>query len=186
MQGNGIQSFKFKREHVQTVSVVRYTRADELNRRIMSTTAVIVFTLTLGVSRILACSWAIGYFYQVTNLRGAVVGSDFPVLHSFRWYRQSVMRPNTKLMLYEYCWPCDALNHTPVKTVITDAHGKFDFGSVKPGHYYLKIGDEPLLPSALFQVEVRGTQNPKQSEIIDISPVYPDCTGGHEFIVRAN
>jgi hypothetical protein len=171
---------------VQTVSVLRYTRADEVNRRMMSATAVIVFILTLGVSRILACSWAIGYFYQVTNLRGTVVGSDFPVLHSFRWYRQSVVRPNTKLMLYEYCWPCDVLSHAPAKTVITDAHGKFDFGSVKPSHYYLKLDDEAGPLSALFQVEVRGTQNPKQSEIIDISPIYPDCTGGHEFIVPAN
>lgn len=158
-----------------------------MNRRMLSATAaVIVFILTLGVSRILACEWAIGYFYQVTNLRGTVVGSNFPVFHSFRWYRQSVVRPNTKLMLYEYCWPCDMLGHASVKTVITDAHGKFDFGSVKPSHYYLKIDDGTGLLSALFQVEVRGTQNPKQSEIIDISPVYPDCTGGHEFIVRAN
>jgi hypothetical protein len=36
-----------------------------------------VFILTLGISRILACSWAIGYFYQVTTLRGTVVGSNF-------------------------------------------------------------------------------------------------------------
>jgi hypothetical protein len=115
-----------------------------------------------------------------------VVGSDFSVLHSFRRYRQSVVRPNTKLMLHEYCWPCVALSHTFVKTVITDANGKFDFGSVKPSHYYLEIDDGTRPLSALFQVEVRGTQNPKQVEIIDISPAYPDCTGGHEFIVRAN
>jgi hypothetical protein len=152
----------------------------------MRATAVIVFILTLGVSRILACTWASGYFYQVTNLRGTVVGSDFPVLHSLRWYRQSVVRPNTKLMLYEYCWPCDVLSHAPIKTVITDTHGKFEFGSVKPSHYYLKIDDETGPLSALFQVEVRSTQNPKQSEIIDISPADPDCIGGHEFIVRAD
>jgi hypothetical protein len=157
-----------------------------MSRRMMSATAVVVFILTLEVSTIPACEWAIGYFYQVTNLRGTVVGSDFPVLHSFRWYRQSVVRPNAKLMLYEYCWPCDMLSHNPLKAVTTDTHGKFDFGSVKPSHYYLKIEDEKGPLSALFQVEVRDTQNPNQSEIIDVSPVYPDCTGGHEFIVRAN
>jgi hypothetical protein len=173
-------------EQVQTVSVVRYIRADEMNRRMMSATAVIAFILTLGVSRILACSWAIGYFHQVTSLRGAVVGSKFPVLHSFRWFRQSVERPQAKLILYDYCWPCDVWSLAPVRTVLTDNHGKFDFGILKPSHYYLRIDDEKSSLSDWFEVEVKGPPNPKESETIDISPVSPDCTGGHEFTVRAN
>jgi hypothetical protein len=173
-------------EQVQTVSVVRYTRADEMNRRMMSATAVIVFILTLGVSKILCCTWATGYFYQVTSLRGTVVGSKFPVLHSFRWFRQSVTRPQAKLILYDYCWPCDVRILAPVKTVPTDNDGKFDFGIIKPGHYYLRIDDEKGALSGWFHIEVSGPPNPKESETIDISPVYPDCTGGHEFIVTAN
>jgi hypothetical protein len=145
--------------------------------------AAVAFVLTAGGLKILACSWAIGYFYQVTNLRGTVVGSNFPVLHYFRWYRHSVVRPNTKLALYEFCWPCEVLSQAPVNTVITDADGKFDFGTLKPGHYYLKIHDGKGPLSAVFQIEVMGTQNSKESEIIDISPVAPDCTGGYEFIV---
>jgi hypothetical protein len=171
---------------VQTVSVVRYTRADEMNRRMMTATTVIVFILTLGFSRILACSWAVGYFYQVTSLRGTVVGSKFPALHSSRWFRQSVVRPQAKLILYDYCWPCDVRSLAPVKSVFTDNDGKFDFGILKPSHYYLRIDDERGSLSDWFEVEVKGPPNPKESVTIDISPVSPDCTGGHEFIVRAN
>jgi len=157
-----------------------------MKRRMTSATAVIAFVLTLGVSRVLACSWGIGYFHQVTNLRGTVVGSRFPVLHSFRWFRQSAVRPQAKLMLYDYCWPCDIRSLAPVKTVLTGTEGKFDFGILKPSHYYLGIDDEKGALWDWFEVEVKGPPNPKESETIDISPVYPDCTGGHEFIVRAN
>ena len=148
--------------------------------------AVVVFMLAVACSKTLACHWAIDYFYQVTNLRGTVVGSDFPVLHSFRWYRQSVVRPDAKLRLYEFCWPCDTLSRGPLKTVVAESGGKFDFGGLTPGHYYLKIDDEKGPLSALFQIEVRGAQNPKESEIIDISSVSPDCTGGHEFTLKLN
>jgi hypothetical protein len=157
-----------------------------MNRRMSSAAAVIVFVLTLGVSRILACSWAIGHFYQVTSLRGTVVGSKFPVLHSFRWFRQSVVRPQAKLILYPYCWPCDVRSLAPVKTPFTGADGKFDFGILMPSHYYLIIDDEKGSLSDGFEVEVKRPPNQKESETIDISPVHPDCTGGHEFIVRAN
>jgi hypothetical protein len=153
---------------------------------LMTAIAVIAFILTLGVSRILACSWAMGYFYQVTSLRGTVVGSNFPVLHSFRWFRQSVVRPQAKLSLYDYCWPCDLRSLVPVKTVLTDSAGEFDFGILKPGHYHLRIDDEKDLLSDWFDVEVKGPPNAKETEIIDISQVHPDCTGGHEFIVRTN
>lgn len=67
-----------------------------------------------------------------------------------------LITPYTKLVLYEYCWPCDVLSHAFIKTAIPDPDGKFDFGSVKPSHYYLKIDDETGRLSDLFQVEVRG------------------------------
>jgi hypothetical protein len=91
--------------------------------------AVVVFMLAVACSKTLACD----YFYQVTNLRGTVVGSDFPVFHSFRWYRQSVVRPDTKLRLYDFCWPCGAPSSAPFKTVVADSGGKFDFGVLKAG-----------------------------------------------------
>lgn len=137
-------------------------------------------------SRTVACSWAIGYFDEVTSLRGTVVGSRFPLLHSFRWFRQSVVRPRAKLTLYPYCWPCDARHLTPVRTATTGTDGRFDFGAVEPGHYYLGIDDEEGSLFDWFEVEVKGPRNPKESVTIDISPVYPDCTDGHEFMVRSN
>jgi len=151
-----------------------------------SATVAIAFILTAGISRTLACSWAHGFFYQVTTLRGTVVGSKLPVLHSFRWFRQSVVRPQAKLILYEYCWPCEVRSLSPVKTVFTGTDGKFDFGILKPSHYSLIIEGEKGSLSGWFQVEVKGTPKPKESETIDISPVYPDCTGGQQFIVGAN
>jgi hypothetical protein len=157
-----------------------------MNRRMMTATAAIAFIASLAVSRTLACSWAIGYFHQVTGLRGTVVGSKFPVLHLFRWYRQSVVRPQAKLILYDYCWPCDILARVPVRTVLTGADGQFDFGVLKPSHYYLRIVDEKGSLEDGFEIEVKEPGNSKESETIDISPVHPDCTGGHEFMVRAN
>jgi hypothetical protein len=157
-----------------------------MERRTISVIVAIVFFVGVGGFKIFACSWAIDYFYQVTELRGTVVGSNFPVLHSFRWYRQSVVRQGAKLTLYDYCWPCDVSSRAPVKTVVTDASGKFDFDLLQPGHYYLRIEDGKDALSPWFQVQVKSPQNSKESETIDISPNYPDCTGGHEFIVRAN
>lgn len=157
-----------------------------MNRRITIATAVIAFILSLGVSRILACSLAPGFFYQVTNLRGTVVGSKFPVLRAFRWFRKSVARPDAKLMLYDYCQPCDLQSLAPVKTVIAGSNGRFDFGPLKPGHYFLRIEDEKSSLFDGFGVEVTGLPNPKESEIIDISPIHPDCSGGHQFIVKTN
>lgn len=156
-----------------------------MNRRVMNT-AVTAFILALLVSKVLACSWFPGYFHQVTNLRGKVVGSKFPVLSSFRWFRQCVVRPNVKLTLYDYCWPCDVRSLVPVQAALTDEAGRFDFGTLKPNHYYLRIDDEKGSFSDWFDVEIKGPPNPKESETIDISPVSPDCSGGHEFTVRAN
>jgi len=182
MQGIGIQSFEIQENRCK----LRLTRAVEMNKQTMIAIAVMVVILTLGFTRILACTRAVGYFYQVTGLRGTVVGSKFPVLHSFRWSRRSVARRQAKLMLYDYCWPCDVWSLAPVKTVLADNDGKFEFGILKLGHYYLKIDDEKGSLSDWFEVEVKGPPNPQESETIDISPVSPDCTGGHEFIVRTN
>lgn len=155
-----------------------------MKSRMTIAVVLIVFLLIVGVSETDGCSWAVGYFYQVTNLRGIVVGSEFPVLHSFRWFRQSVVRPQTKLTLYYYCWPCNVWDLSPVKTVLTDSDGKFDFGGLQPRHYYLKVDDERGGLSDWFDVEVKGPLIPKESVTIDISPVSPDCSGGHEFTLK--
>lgn len=141
-------------------------------------TLTIAFLLLLSMSQASACSWAIGYFHQVTALKGRVVGADVRGLP--RWLRQSFARKHSKLALYDYRWPRLAWDDgSLVKSVETDERGDFDFGPLKTGHYTLRIDDGDL-----FDVEVKDTQPVTESVIIDVSPVYPDCTGVHEFIVR--
>ncbi len=66
-----------------------------------------------------------------------------------------------------------------VKVTKTDAHGRFDFGPLPKGHYSLNL--EAADGDTWFYVEV-GTHPNHDNYLIDISPVYPDCSGGHEFL----
>jgi hypothetical protein len=99
-----------------------------------------------------------------------------------RWVRQRVVRSNVTLHLYEYRWPLHNRSEMPfVKSVKTDDHGQFDFGELPIGHYTLVI-DWPSEYAEWFNVEITRLPKPTTSVKIDVSPVYPDCTGGHEFI----
>jgi hypothetical protein len=51
----------------------------------------------------------------------------------------------------------------PVKTVLAGTDGTFDFGILRPGHYYLKIDDEKDSLAESFEVEINGPPNPKES-----------------------
>ena len=137
---------------------------------------IVACLLLLSVSQASACEWAIGYFYQVTALKGRVVGADIRGLP--RWLRQSFVRKHAMLTLYEYQWPRVPSNLPFVKTVETDNDGRFDFGPVKTGHYTLVVDKDQ------FDVEVKDLPSSTESVTVDVSPFYPDCTGGHEFIVR--
>ena len=128
------------------------------------------------------CSWAIGYFYQVTRLQGKVVGvKDGDFRHRIRSLRQQVTVDHAKLKLYAYPYPRqDGLQDHLVKQVEADNLGHFDFGALSPGNYTLTIvspwGEDR------FDVEVVNLKKPTASVTIDVSPNYPDCTGGHEFL----
>jgi hypothetical protein len=51
----------------------------------------------------------------------------------------------------------------------------------------LKIDDEKDSLAESFEVEMNGPPNPEESgNHRHLSPVYPDCTGGHEFIESVN
>ncbi len=132
----------------------------------------------LFVSQTNACSFAIGYFHQVTALKGRVVGTTYHGLP--RWLRQSFARKHAKLTLYEYRWPRASWDDASlIKRVETDDHGNFDFGPLRTGHYALRIDDNDM-----FDIELKDLPRVTESVTIDVSPVYPDCTGGHEFVVR--
>ena len=136
---------------------------------------VVASLVLLTVPRTSACSFAVGYFHQVTALRGQVVGTSVRLP---RWLRQFFARKHTKLELYEYRWPRVPSDLELVKTVETNSDGRFDFGPLKAGHYTLVIeGDQ-------FDVEVRDLPRLTESVTIDVSPIFPDCTGGHEFILK--
>jgi hypothetical protein len=65
--------------------------------------------------------------------------------------------------------------------VKTDATGRFDFGVLQEGHYTLVI-DWPSEYSSWFDVEIKKLPRATSSVKVDVSPVYPDCTAGHEVI----
>jgi hypothetical protein len=147
-----------------------------LSSRVKVALAIAMLVL-LSVSQTHACSLAIGYFYQITLLKGRVVGMH-NLTYAPRWLRQSVPRKQAKLALYEYSQPWD--EKSLVKTVVSDDNGNFDFGPLKIGHYTLRIDDNDL-----FAVEVKDLPRVTESVTIDASPIHPDCKGGHEFIVRS-
>lgn len=125
-----------------------------------------------------ACSFPWGYFYQITALKGRVVGTrEHHLFDPPRWLRQTFVRKHAKLTLYEYREPFD--KSLLVKTVETDDHGSFDFGPLRIGHYTLRIDDDNS-----FDVEIKDLPQKTESVTIDASPVYPDCSGGHEFIIK--
>lgn len=71
-----------------------------------------------------------------------------------------------------------------VKTIESDDKGRFDFGTLQQGHYTLVI-DWPEAYSNWFDVEITDRVRPTASVKIDLTRTYPDCRGGHEFIVVA-
>jgi hypothetical protein len=141
------------------------------------------------LQRATACSWAIGFFHQVTNLRGRVIGADWhstgPLqpLGYVRFLRQ-FKRANAKLTLYEYRWPITSYSElVQVARRVADKQGYFDFGNLKQGHYILVIdGGQGLRQE--FDVEITSKVPATKNITIDVSPVFPDCKGGHEFIVE--
>ena len=141
--------------------------------------ALLASLLLLAVLQANACEWTVGYFFQVTALKGRIVGTTYHGVP--RWLRQSFAKEHARLVLYEYRWPRARDNMPPiVKALETDGKGRFDFGPLPTGHYTLVVdgGDS-------FDVEIKVLPQVTESVTIDISPAYPDCTGGHEFSVKA-
>lgn len=121
----------------------------------------------------------------MSALRGDVVGAKIGPLQYSRRLRQLFTRKNATLTLYQYRRPLKDGEEMPlVKTTKTDADGRFDFDEVAPGHYTLVVDDGGLGSSDWFDVEVKQPVKETATITIDVSPNFPDCKGGHEFIVR--
>jgi hypothetical protein len=146
----------------------------------------IAVAVLLFVGQAEPCSWATGYFYQVTGLCGKVVGAKLGLLQYAGWFRRSFVRKHAELALYSYRAPMNSRNDMPlVKKVTADNDGDFDFGSLSYGHYTLIIDDADWGSSTRFDVEVKVLPRETDSVTVDISPNFPDCKGGHEFIVNS-
>ena len=134
-----------------------------------------------------ACSQAPGHFHQVTLLRGTVVGvnsGDFR--HMFPWLRHHAPRGNVALTLYEYRWPFNSRSELrAVKTIRSNEHGFFDFGALQEGHYTLAV-ETPWGYGDWYDVQVTKAAKRTAAVMIDVSPVYPDCSGGHQFLVTTD
>ncbi len=129
----------------------------------------------------LACEW-VEAFHHVTAIRGHVVGKKLGPFQ-IRWLRQSFSVAEVTLTLYEYRSPRKIADLKKIAVVKTGAKGNFDFGKVDVGHDYLHIdAKDSGAMEDWFEVEVTDRLRPTLSIVIDISPVHPDCTGGHDFI----
>ncbi len=150
--------------------------------------AIVAIALMGGMSLFAyGCQFTDGYFHQVTRLQGRVAGKNlkaFGPLQHVRWLRQSYS-VEAELTLYKYEWPIERPDKlVGVAHTRSDSSGYFNFGdSVPEGHYFLVITKSEL--SERFDVEITKKVKPTKSITIDVSPVYPDCKGGHEFVVRS-
>jgi hypothetical protein len=72
---------------------------------------------------------------------------------------------------------------TPIKSIVGNADGRFDFGPFPPGHYTLEVRDGDWGYSEWFDVELKDLGKETKSIKIDVLPIHPDCKGGHEIVV---
>jgi hypothetical protein len=149
-----------------------------MKRSSVTRIAIALLVLTLAGPPGHGCSFGRGYFHQVTALKGTVVGSSNEFAP--RWLRRMTKVSDANLTLFEY----QSVFPSPiVAKTTTNSSGNFEFTFLKPGHYTLKI--QTREHEDYFDVEVTDKVTKTSRVLIDISPVEPDCTGGHEFEVYA-
>jgi hypothetical protein len=131
-----------------------------------------------------ACDLLEDNFHQITRLSGSVVGvAKSDPRHNVKSIRQSVPVKKAKLELFSYSTTQTKIwERKPLFTKFSDDKGIFDFGQIPDGRYTLLISTE--WNDDEYAVEI--TQKVHKSDLIkiDISPVNPDCTGGHEFLIN--
>jgi hypothetical protein len=144
----------------------------------------VIVALAAVIPSAFACTWAQGYFHQVTSLKGTVVGvHDGDLRHPFPRLRKLVTRSDVRLTLYTYPEYASGIRvGHEVRSVGVDQKGYFDFGALAEGHYTLDIKGPGL--NDMYDVQITALPRPTSSVTIDVSPNYPDCTGGHVFIAK--
>lgn len=141
------------------------------------------FIVALLIASARPCTLAPNYFYKVTALRGQVVGvqgGDWR--HPIPSLRHKVVRPNVTIGLYKYN-ELRSMQEPPLKIVHSDEKGRFDFGTLREGRYFVRFDDSHHFEDG-FNVEIQPAAPATHSILVDISPIYPSCKGGHEFLIR--
>jgi hypothetical protein len=154
-------------------------------RNLVRVAACYLLTLTALIPKASPCSLIEGYFYQVTRLRGMVVGvGEGDYRHTIRSLRQQAVAGGMKLSLYAYTLSLKLPSDTrPIRFTKTDKDGKFDFGTLPSGRYALFV--EAPWGTEQFDVEITQLKQTTESVMIDVSPIDPDCKGGQEFIITS-
>ena len=150
--------------------------------RIVLLIALVLFLDSLQTQ---ACTLTVGYFYQIPALKGQVVGTRVDLFQTSRWLRQSLAKKHAKLRLYPYQFPRRTEGATPLKSLEANTEGRFDFGPFPSGHYTLEVHDDDWGYSEWFDVELKDLGQETKSIKIDVSPIHPDCKGGHEIVVSS-
>lgn len=127
------------------------------------------------------CEWIQGYFHQATQLKGRVVGRSLGPFQ-FQWLRRMFVVSNGELSLYDYQERFDPKDHAVAQTR-TNSRGEFQFLPLRPGHYRLQVKASGF--EDWFDVEITNGVPKTDWIMIDISPNFPDCTGGHQFEVHS-
>jgi hypothetical protein len=143
----------------------------------------LAIALLVVVQSAFSCEWAVGYFHQVSSLKGRIVGRERSFFNP-QWLRHRTSRPGAALTLYRYEHPWNFQESSVVARATADADGNFGFGALAAGHYTLRVSSGALQDS--FDIEIVNDKRAATSVLIDISPAYPDCTGGHELMAKAN
>jgi hypothetical protein len=66
---------------------------------------------------------------------------------------------------------------------VSDKAGEFEFGTLKEGRYALHIKGSGM--DDWFAVEITNKALATKRIMVDISPIHPDCSGGHAILIEA-
>jgi hypothetical protein len=152
--------------------------------RLLPRIVVIGLAVALISTRLGAGSLLPGYFPQVTANRDRGGGGN-PGPLEFRWLRPSFSVSGATLTLSECRSQVAPQARKTVVVIQADPHGALDFGAVAGDHDSRVINvDRSDRMACWFEVEVTDSIAPGKDTVVSVSPIRPDCSGGHEFIER--
>jgi hypothetical protein len=103
-------------------------------------------------------------------------------LQYWRWLRQSFVVPNAELLIFQYPEAYSSSGRAIVRTQ-ADKNGWFDFGVLPAGRYTLIVRSSSRRD--WFDVEINPAVPKTKQVLVDVSSNFPDCRGGHEFLVTS-